>query len=283
MANRDFGEVAESLRRSTVQVTEARGRRGGGSGVIWSSDGLIVTNAHVARSDRARIELWDGRAFEAEVTARDTRRDLASLKVRAEQLPTAAAGDSNSLRPGELVVAVGNPLGFIGALTTGVVHTVGALRGLGRQTWVQAAVRLAPGNSGGPLADAQGRVIGVNAMVVAGGLALAVPSNAVAQFQRSGQAVMLGVTVRPVLLDDRRSIGLLVLEVAPGGAAADASLLIGDVLLGANGRPFREVDDLADAIESAAGGALPLQFLRGERRNAREVVVRLSRRGAAAA
>jgi serine protease Do len=283
MANRDFGEVAESLRRSTVQVTEGRGRRGGGSGVIWSSDGMIVTNAHVARSDRARVELWDGRTFEAEVTARDNRRDLASLKIRAQQLPAAAAGDSNSLRPGELVVAVGNPLGFIGALTTGVVHTVGALRGLGRQTWVQAAVRLAPGNSGGPLANAQGQVIGVNAMVVNGGLALAVPSNAVATFLKSGQAVMLGVTVRPVLLDDRRSVGLLVLEVAPGGAAADASLLIGDVLLGAKGRPFREVDDLADAIESAAGGSLPLQFLRGERRNAREVVVRLSRRGAAAA
>jgi serine protease Do len=283
MANRDFGEVAESLRRSTVQVTEGRGRRGGGSGVIWSSDGMIVTNAHVARSDRARVELWDGRTFEAEVTARDNRRDLASLKIRAQQLPAAAAGDSNSLRPGELVVAVGNPLGFIGALTTGVVHTVGALRGLGRQTWVQAAVRLAPGNSGGPLANAQGQVICVNAMVVNGGLALAVPSNAVANFLKSGQAVMLGVTVRPVLLDDRRSVGLLVLEVAPGGAAADASLLIGDVLLGAKGRPFREVDDLADAIESAAGGSLPLQFLRGERRNAREVVVRLSRRGAAAA
>jgi serine protease Do len=283
MANRDFGEVAESLRRSTVQVTEGRAGRGGGSGVIWSADGLIVTNAHVARSDRARVELWDGRIFTAEVTARDARRDLAALQVRAQQWPAAAPGDSSALRPGELVVAVGNPLGFIGALTTGVVHALGAMRGLGRQVWVQAAVRLAPGNSGGPLADAQGRVIGVNAMVVSGGLALAVPSNAVAQFLKRGAAVMLGVTVRPVLLDDRRSIGLLVLEVADGGAAAAASILIGDVLLAANGQPFRGVHDLGDAIESAAGGVLPLQFLRGERRNAREVAVRLSRRGAEAA
>ena len=283
MANRDFGEVAESLRRSTVQVTERRGGRGGGSGVIWSSDGLIVTNAHVARSDRARVELWDGRKFEGEVTARDTRRDLASLQIRAQQLPAAASGDSHALRPGELVVAVGNPLGFIGALTTGVVHGVGAMRGLGRQIWVQAAVRLAPGNSGGPLADAQGRVIGVNAMVVSGGLALAVPSNAVANFLKRGAGVMLGVTVRPVLLDDRRSVGLLVLEVAPGGAAAAASILIGDVLLGSDRQPFRGVDDLGDAIDSAAGGVLTLQFLRGERRNPREVAVQLTLRGAEAA
>jgi serine protease Do len=284
MADRDFGEVAESLRRSTVQVTEGRGGRGSGSGVIWNSEGLIVTNAHVARSDRARVELWDGRTFEAEVTARDARRDLASLRVSAHQLPAATPGDSNALRPGELVVAVGNPLGFIGALTTGVVHSVGPVRGLGNQTWVQAAVRLAPGNSGGPLADAQGRVIGLNAMVVTGGLALAVPGNAVATFvSRGGSGVMLGVTVRPVRLDDRRALGLLVLEVSPGGAAADASILIGDVLLGANGRRFRSADELSDAIEAAAGGVLVLQFLRGDRRTGREVAVRLARRGAEAA
>jgi serine protease Do len=182
MANRDFGEVAERLRRSTVQVSA--GGRGAGSGVIWAADGLIVTNAHVVRSDRPRVELWDGREFEAEVAASDTRRDLASIRIAAGGLPAATAGDSSALRPGELVLAVGNPFGFIGALTTGVVHALGPLRGLGRQTWVQAAVRLAPGNSGGPLADASGRVIGLNTMIAAGGLALAVPSNAVADFLR---------------------------------------------------------------------------------------------------
>jgi serine protease Do len=275
--------VAERLRRSTVQVHAGR-ERGSGSGVIWSQDGLIVTNAHVARADRAQVELWDGRSFEAEVTTRDARRDLVSLRISARALPAATPGDSSALRPGELVVAVGNPLGFIGALTTGVVHALGPLAGLGRQSWVQAAVRLAPGNSGGPLADAEGRVIGLNTMVASGGLALAVPSNTVTDFLRRGTSgVTLGVTVRPVLLEDRRSVGLLVLEVATGGAAAAASLLIGDVLLGANGDRFRSVDDLSDAIETAPGGILTLRFVRGERRKEREVAVRLAARGAEAA
>jgi len=283
MASGDFGEVAERLRRSTVQV-QAGGERGGGSGVIWSQDGLIVTNAHVARSDRARVELWDGRAFDAQVTARNPRRDLASLRIPARALPAAIAGDSSALRPGELVVAVGNPLGFIGALTTGVVHALGPLDGLGRQVWVQAAVRLAPGNSGGPLADAQGRVIGLNTMIAAGGLALAIPSNAVADFLRNGSSpVMLGVTVQPVPLDRRRSIGLVVLEVSAGGAADSASILIGDLLVGANGRPFRTVEDLSDAIDSACGGLLKLHFVRGARRTEREVAVRLAKRGTEAA
>ena len=283
MARGDFGEVAERLRRSTVQVHAGRAR-GSGSGVIWNPDGLIVTNAHVARGERAQVELWDGRTFEADTIARDARRDLASLRIGARALPAAIPGDSSALRPGELVVAVGNPLGFIGALTTGVVHALGPLDGLGRRTWVQAAVRLAPGNSGGPLADAQGRVIGLNTMIAAGGLALAIPSNAVAEFVRRGTSgVMLGVTVRPVLLEDRRSIALLVLEVSPGGAAEAASVLIGDLLLGANGRRFHSADDLSDTIESSTGGVMALQFVRGERRARREVVVRLPGRGVEAA
>ena len=283
MPGHDFGEVAERLRRVTVQVHAGRGQRGSGSGVIWSEDGLIVTNAHVARTDRPRIELWDGREFEADVIARDGRRDVASLKIGARSLPAATAGDSSALRPGELVMAVGNPLGFVGALTTGVVHAIGPMRGAGRQSWVQAAVRLAPGNSGGPLADARGRVIGLNTMIVAGGLALAVPSNAVAEFLRRGSSgVTLGVTVRPVLLEDRRSLALLVLQVDPKSAADAASLLIGDLLLGANGRRFESVDDLADAIDSA-DAILTLQFLRGDRTKEREVAVRLRERGVQAA
>jgi serine protease Do len=282
MANRDFGEVAERLRRSTVQVSA--GGRGAGSGVIWAADGLIVTNAHVVRSDRPRVELWDGREFEAEVAARDTRRDLASIRIAAGGLPAATAGDSSALRPGELVLAVGNPFGFIGALTTGVVHALGPLRGLGRQTWVQAAVRLAPGNSGGPLADASGRVIGLNTMIAAGGLALAVPSNAVADFLRRGAPrPALGVTVRPVQLDQQRRVALLVLEVAPSGPAAAASILIGDLLLCANGRPVHSVDDLAGTLEASSGGLLTLRFVRGESRREREVVVRLEARSAEAA
>jgi serine protease Do len=283
MAGRDFGEVAERLRRSTVQVSVERSR-GSGSGVIWAADGLIITNAHVARADRARIELWDGREFDADLIARDARRDLASLRISERDLPAAVPGNSSALRPGELVLAVGNPLGFIGALTTGVVHALGPRRGVGRQAWVQAAVRLAPGNSGGPLANARGQVIGVNTMIAGGGLALAVPSNAVADFLlRGATRPTLGITVRPVPLDDRESFALLVLEVAARGPAAAASILLGDLLLGANGKRFQSVDDLADAIDSAAGGVLTLQFARGDHRRVREVVVRFEAGSAEAA
>ncbi|HET9321977.1 MAG TPA: trypsin-like peptidase domain-containing protein, partial [Bryobacteraceae bacterium] len=113
MAIRDFGEIAEKLRRSTVLVLP--GQRGNGSGVIWSADGVIVTNAHVARGARLRVQLWDGRELEAAVVSRDTRRDLAELRVSAANLPAATAADSSQLRPGELAIAIGNPLGFVGA------------------------------------------------------------------------------------------------------------------------------------------------------------------------
>jgi serine protease Do len=278
MARQGFGEIAERLRRSTVHVRLDGGSAGSGSGVIWSGDGLIVTNAHVARGERAAVELWDGRELEGRVTARDTRRDLASLRVNGVSgLEPAAPGDSGALRPGELVIAVGNPLGFTGALSTGVVHALGPLAGLGPRNWVQAAVRLLPGNSGGPLADARGRVVGINTMIVRG-LALAIPSNTVADFLRRGtSSVSLGVVIQPV------QEGLLVLKVLPGSPAEAASLLIGDLLVGAGGRTFRSPDDLADALDANNGGSLSLDFMRGERRHVRHVTVRLEPARAAAA
>src|SRR5579864_1949549 len=198
MAIPGFGEIAEQLRRSTVLVQS--GGRGAGSGVIWSADGLLVTNAHVVLGSRVKVQLWDGRDFDAAIVSRDTSRDLAQLRITAAGLPAAAVADSSKLRPGELAIAIGNPLGFVGALATGVIHGVGPLGGLGRRTWVQADVRLAPGNSGGPLADAHGRVIGINTMV-AGGLALAIPSNTVRDFLSAGpENVWLGVTVHPTLI-----------------------------------------------------------------------------------
>ena len=268
MTTPDFGEVAERLRRSTVHIHGG----GSGSGVIWSAEGLIVTNAHVARDDRAVVETWDGRKLPAELKSLDQRRDLATMQVDAAGMPAATAGDSDALRPGELVMAVGNPLGFTGALSTGVVHAVGPLGGLGRRSWVQADVRLLPGNSGGPLADASGRVIGINTMI-AGGLALAVPSNTVADFLRRGPSdISLGVVVQPI------REGMLVLRVMPGSAAERASLLTGDLLVGAAGREFRSPDDLSDALDHNAGRALELSFLRGERRSVRQVTVKLPAR-----
>jgi serine protease Do len=280
---RAFGEIAERLRRSTVEVL-LRGAdlrdNAGGSGVIASPDGRIVTNAHVARGPDASVRLWDGRELHATLLARDPRRDLATLQVEAAGLPSASFGDSGALRVGELVMAIGNPMGFIGALTTGVVHALGSLSGFGRQSWVLADVRLAPGNSGGPLADASGRVIGINTMIV-NGLGAAVPGNAVTAFLRRGASgFSLGVTVQAVRLEDRR-FGLLVLKVEPGSPAAAAPLWTGDVLIGVGGRPLRSVDDLHQALDDS--GVIHLQFLRGDRAATREVAIGLAHRVAEAA
>ena len=177
---RGFGEIAEALRRSTVQIFpigEAASRRSGGqgSGIVWSGNGLIVTNAHVARSDMADVELWDGRSLPARVLLRDPWRDLAVLRVLSSGLPAATIGDSDSVRPGELAIAVGSPLGFAGALSTGAIHSTGPIRGMGSQSWIRAGVQLAPGNSGGPLANARGEVIGINTAII-NGLGIAAPA-----------------------------------------------------------------------------------------------------------
>ena len=275
MAIEGLGEIAEQLRRSTVLIHA--GSRGSASGVIWSGDGAIVTNAHVARGSNTRVQLWDGREFDATVTARDPRSDLATLRIQANSLPAASPADSSQLRPGELAIAIGNPMGFVGALTTGVIHAVGPVRGLGFQSWVQASVRLAPGNSGGPLADANGRVIGINTMV-AGRLALAVPSNAVRDFLAAGPGhAWLGVAVHPVRLPrlNGRTFGLVLLEVEPGSPAAQASLMAGDILLGAEEEPFSSIEDLARAIDGVGFRLLRLQFLRGSYSRVRRVTVRL--------
>lgn len=274
-----LGAIADRLRRLTVLVRPG-GSKGNGSGVLWSSDGLIVTNAHVAQGARAEISLWDGREFRAEVTSRDARRDLAALRISAGELFAAEAGDSSRVRPGEIAIAVGNPLGFVGALTTGVVHAVGPIRGLGWQSWVQSDVRLAPGNSGGPLADARGRIIGINAMV-AGRLALAIASNEVARFlngESGADSLRLGVSVMPVRLprSSGRTFGLVLTAVEAGTPAARASLLPGDILLGTELRRFTSVRDLAEALQGEAASLLRLEFLRGDYGCVRRVSVQLA-------
>jgi len=277
-----LGEIADRLRRLTVLVRPG-GSKGNGSGVLWSSDGLIITNAHVAQGSRAEISLWDGREFRAEVTSRDARRDLAALRISAGELFAAEAGDSSRVRPGEVAIAVGNPLGFVGALTTGVVYAVGPIRGLGSQSWVQSDVRLAPGNSGGPLADARGRIIGINAMV-AGRLALAIASNEVTRFlkgESGADSLRLGVSVMLVQLprSSGRTVGLLLAAVEAGTPAARASLLPGDILLGTEQRRFTSVSDLAAALQGEAASLLRLEFLRGDYERVRRVSVQLAARG----
>ncbi len=272
-----FGEIAEKLRRSTVLVRP--GVRGNGSGVIWSADGAIITNAHVARGSQVRVQLWDGRELEAAVVSRDLRRDLAELRVGAADLPAATPADSSQVRPGELAIAIGNPLGFVGALTTGVIHAVGPLRRLDSQHWVQSDVRLAPGNSGGPLADARGHVIGINTMV-AGRLALAVPSNTVTNFLQSELSdAYLGAVVEPVRIprpgSRAKTFGLVLLDVEPDSPAANASLLPGDILLGTDEKSFASVDDLATSLQGSGPRLLRLAFLRGDYERFRRVTVQL--------
>lgn len=167
-----LAEVAERLRHCTVEV---RGEDGGrGSGVVWHSDGLIVTNAHVAASSRQMVKLFDGRCFTADVIHREPQFDLALLQISAKGLAAIKARDAFSLCAGELVLAIGNPIEASGAFTVGVVSARP-----GRQDLlVRADIRLAPGNSGGPLADAHGRVVGINSMVV-DGFGVAISSMAV--------------------------------------------------------------------------------------------------------
>jgi serine protease Do len=269
---RGIGDIGERLRRSTVQVFNGAARSQG-SGIVWSSSGLILTAAHVARSPEPDIELWDGRRVRARVVSRDPRRDLATLRVapadgEGPPFEPATAGDSAALRPGELVIAVGNPMGFAGALSTGVVHSIGALPGMGRQRWISADVRLAPGNSGGPLANAEGRVVGVNTAIV-NGLGVAVPVEAALEFLQRGAPPSLGVVLRTVPL------GLLLEEVGKEGAAGNAGLRPGDILL-------TRYDRLTEALGSRPA-TLRLQFLRGEGWWVRETVVRLDGRLEAAA
>jgi serine protease Do len=282
-----FGEIAENLRRSTVLIHA--GRRGNGSGVIWSSDGLIITNAHVARRAHLRVQLWDARELDATLVSTDPIRDIAALRVDANNLPAASPADSSRVRPGELAIAIGNPLGFVGALTTGVVHAIGPLPGLGPLSWVQAGVRLAPGNSGGPLADAAGLVIGINTMV-AGQLALAIPSNAVTDFlcsprsKNEGNDGWLGVTLYPVQVPRSgsragKAFGLVVLEIEPGSPAAQASLLPGDILLGAEDKPFSLVEDLSRALRGNGPRLLRVEFLRGDYARTRRVAIQLGQLG----
>jgi serine protease Do len=176
-----LARVGEKISQSTVQILD--GRRGAGSGVVWRAGGWIITNAHVVRTPRAKIHLPDGRKFDAQLVARDPERDLAALRADEFDLPIAEIGASTELRVGQLVIAVGCPYGLRGAVSAGVVHAIGTVAAIGDRQWIQADLELAPGNSGGPLADANGRVIGINAMI-AGGLGLAIPSYDVEQFLR---------------------------------------------------------------------------------------------------
>ena len=184
--------VATRLRQSTAIILTEDGQRrrpaGQGAAVVWSADGLLLTNAHVARGARSLVDLPDGRRLAARTVARDAAHDLAALRVDPGAIPLLPAplGDRAALRPGAMVLAFGHPLGISNALAIGVLHGTRAplLRHTSAGTpepLLCADIRLAPGNSGGPLADAGGRVVGINTLV-AGGLGYAVPIDRARRF-----------------------------------------------------------------------------------------------------
>ncbi len=271
-----FGEIAESVRRASVVVRTAG--HASGSGVVWNAQGLIVTNAHVIGRGPVAVETWDGQRVVAEILDRDSARDLALLRAERDDVAVPAWGDSSLLRPGDLLVAVGNPLGFVGALSTGIVHALGPVRGLGPRRWVQANIRLAPGNSGGALANARGEIVGVNSMI-AGGMGLAIPSNEVRAFAeralRPQRPPVLGVEVEPVSLRLGKNLrpAWRIQRISPRGRAEQASLLVGDVIIGTDGKQFEGTADLSERLSQ--GGLLELEFLRGGRPVPRVVAIPL--------
>ena len=221
-----LNELAAALRESTVAVRV--GRSGAGAGVVWSADGAIVTNAHVAARSEAEVVFADGRTFAARVERRDVQRDLALLRVDAAGLQAVAVRDPATLRVGELLVAFGHPMGVANALTMGIAHTEFVA---GNRRFVSADVRLAPGNSGGPLADVEGRVVGINSITVGGDLALAVPSDDVERFLgRARPDARLGVRLAAAQLPDHQH-AFVVTEVEPASRAERAGVRFGDVLL----------------------------------------------------
>jgi serine protease Do len=268
----DTHALAEELERILVTVKSATG---GGSGTSWSEDGLVITNHHVVPGENATVVLGDGSEHRAAVEARDAANDLALLRVDARLHP-ATPGDSAGVRPGHLAFAIGNPWGQRGTLTAGAIFSRGAAtaeNGGHLQDVIRADLRLAPGNSGGPMTDALGRVIGINSMI-AGGMAIAIPVATVLNFvERSlnSKPGVLGITFQPVRVphavaasyDVDDAAALMLTAVEPGSAAERAGLYPGDIVLRA-GSGRRGLRHLAGRLRDVrAGQPFPLELLRG--------------------
>ncbi len=179
-AGAELDALAALVRSFTAGIASRNGTSAG-SGVVWHADGLVVTNAHVVRDARPLVTIAGAGTLEGRVVAADRERDLALVSVDATGLVAAQPGDAESLAAGSLVLALGHPMGVPHALSLGVVHGVTTRRGSPR--YISADIRLAPGNSGGPLVDTSARVVGVNAMIV-GGLGVAIPTSVVRAFLR---------------------------------------------------------------------------------------------------
>jgi serine protease Do len=276
--------------RKAVVVVEVEGR-GAGAGVIWRADGAVLTNFHVVanleRGNKIRIKLHDERSFDATVTGNNPALDLAMLRVEATDLPAAEVDDSSKLKIGQPVWAVGHPWGQQWLATAGIVSALGSFKLRDSEKtlpYIRTDVRLRPGNSGGPLVNARGEVVGINAMILGGDQSVAIPSQ-VAVDWLAGQPtkrVKLGVGVRSIRIEPalarnagvEQSVGLLVVNVQQHSLAEQAAVLVGDVLLDVAGVPVSDGDDLLNALaRHSHHPTIPLKLIRGGRVRAVNVAV----------
>ncbi len=284
--------VSISVGRGTPEGNEVE-PIGAGSGVLLTPDGYVLTNYHVVQgADRVQLTLTDGTKLGAAAVGSDPPNDLAVVRADASGLPYASLGDSSLLKVGQLVIAIGNPLGFQSSVSTGVVSATGrGMRSVGRrliENVIQHTAPLNPGNSGGPLVDSRGRVVGINTAIVpvAQGIGFAVPSNTVrqvvSQILANGRVRRgyLGINARQRPLSRRmvrffdlaRESGVEVVSLDARGPAGAAGLVPGDVVVAMNGIPVESVDDLHRLLSDAAVGAVArLDVLRATERRVIEV------------
>jgi len=288
--------VAEFLTPAVANLQISRGRRaGGGSGVVISQDGFMITSAHVvegAPRRTGRASFSDGRELPFSVVGADPLSDLAVLRAQDGDLPAAELGDAERLRVGQLVVAIGNPYGFAGSVTAGVVSALGRSLPVGPRgavrvvdNVIQTDAALNPGNSGGALGDGRGRVVGVNTAVAGVGLGLAVPINAatrriIGQLMSEGRVrrAYLGIAGGPRPIPPRlreqvgRPTGIEVVEVVRDSPAERAGLRPEDLIVAVDGHGVEGVDDLQRLmVGEAIGQAVTLRVLRAGR--ARELSI----------
>jgi len=258
-----------------------------GSGVITTADGYILTNNHVIDgADQVRVELTDKRVFTAKVVGKDAASDLAVLKIDGTDLPAIAIGDSNRVHVGDVVLAVGNPLGVGQTVTMGIISAKGRATGAGDggyEDFLQTDAPINQGNSGGALVNLNGELVGINSQILSQsggniGLGFAIPSNmareVMAQLKADGTVHRgkLGVTVQSVTADLAASLklpdtnGALVSDVQPDSAAARAGLQQGDVITAINGDKVSDSNALRNRIAGTKPGAnVDLQVLRNGR------------------
>ncbi|MDT8440679.1 MAG: DegQ family serine endoprotease [Desulfuromonadales bacterium] len=248
-----------------------RRERSLGTGFIISADGYILTNDHVVDgADEIKVKLSDGREFRGEVRGLDPKLDLALVKIdTGEQLPVATLGDSDTLRVGEWVMAIGNPFGLEQTVTVGIVSAKGRVIGAGPyDDFIQTDASINPGNSGGPLFNARGEVVGINTAIVAGGqgIGFAIPVNMakqiIPQLREAGHVVRgwLGVTIQTVTEELARSFGLakaggaLVNEVIKDSPADKAGFRRGDIVLRYDGQTVETMNDLPRLVANTPVG-----------------------------